>query len=256
MSGDISPILRAWEYDPNLNLRKIVADDGAACLQVRVSEGAWEGILQMRLDGRPDGRRPHGCEFALDHYKSALERHRAQAGGDTGFVLDKAQCAELFDECGKVYSRYVLLLGLKDYERVVRDTERNMEAFRFVHGHGAEADDRMNLEKWWPYILRINAVARAMIAARDHDRDKALRIVEEAIARIESLDVMDSEEFYLERERATEHLAEVRKNLMRTPARSDLQRLQEQMREAVARENFELAARLRDKIRAMKQDEA
>ena len=35
------------------------------------------GLLQMELDGRPDGQRPHGFESLLDYY----EARRKKAGG-------------------------------------------------------------------------------------------------------------------------------------------------------------------------------
>ena len=43
-----------------------------------------------------------------------------------------------------------------------RDTAtRNLRLFDFVHQHAHRKEDRHHLEQWRPYILRINAVARA-----------------------------------------------------------------------------------------------
>ena len=76
MDQDLLKFLKDWEYDPDSNVRKIVGEDGVHKIQVRVDQGAFQGILQLNLDGRPDGKRPHDSEFALDHYRETLTTHR------------------------------------------------------------------------------------------------------------------------------------------------------------------------------------
>jgi len=157
MNHDISQILDDWKYDIDSNVRRIRGDDGVAKVQVRVDQGAFQGILQLNLDGRPDGKRPRDRDFALDHYRDTLVDHERRAGGEEGFQLDHPSCEELFEEAAQIYGRYAFLLQIKDYERVIRDTERNMGCFEFFHQFAAFDDDRMNLQKWWPYIIRIHA---------------------------------------------------------------------------------------------------
>jgi len=178
MSEDISHIIQNWEFDPGKTYRKIVGDDGREKIQVRVDNSAFQGVLQMELDGRPDARRPYGHEYALDYHRLALEHYKKVHGSEEGFHLDPTSCAELFYESFRIYNRSVFLLQLQDYKRVVRDTERNMELFRFVNRYAQRREDQLNLEKWWPYILRINATARAMLAIQNNrDFEKALAIV-------------------------------------------------------------------------------
>ena len=114
MSKDISDILRDWDYNPHKSYRKIVGEQGERIIQVRVDNAAFQGILQMQLDGRPDGRQPHGYEFVLDYHLEALKRWREAHQGDKGFQLSSAECAELFDESLRVYNRYVFLLQLQE----------------------------------------------------------------------------------------------------------------------------------------------
>ncbi len=71
MSKDIGTLLNEWEYDPFNHVRKIVGEDGREKIQVRVELG----ILQMEVDGRPDGKRPYGMESLLDYYQSQFEKH-------------------------------------------------------------------------------------------------------------------------------------------------------------------------------------
>ena len=139
MKQDITELLNEWAFDPEANVRKIRGEDGVEKIQVRIDQGAFQGILQLDLDGRPDGRKPHGSDFALDYFRAKQERHGDpdHAEGDD-FALQPAACKELFEEGARLYERYVFLLQLKDYQRVVRDTERNMSLFRFVNRYAAE----------------------------------------------------------------------------------------------------------------------
>ena len=52
--------------------------------------------------------------------------------------INLSACEELFDEGARVYERYAFLLQLKDYRRVVQDTERNMVLFRFVNRYAEQ----------------------------------------------------------------------------------------------------------------------
>ena len=250
MSHDISHILENWDYDPTKSYRKIIGDNGREKVQIRVDNAAFQGILQMELDGRPDGRQPYGYDFVLDYYRQALQRYERAHGSQRGFELDEDSCRELFDESLRIYNRYVFLLQLQDYPRVVRDTKRNMELFRFVNTWALREEDRNKLERWWPYIIRINATARAMMAMEGNkDFDAALDIVNEAIARIENLEDQDSEEFTTERERSLKALADLQESIQENKPLSATEELKARLEEAVRDERFEEAARLRDQLK-------
>ena len=47
MSEDIGQILKSWEYDPQNSIRKVIDPDGGEKIQVRVDQGAFQGVLQM-----------------------------------------------------------------------------------------------------------------------------------------------------------------------------------------------------------------
>lgn len=250
MNNDISEILDEWAYDPESNVRRIRGKDGVPKMQVRVDQGAFQGILQLNLDGRPDGRRPHDRDFALDHYRATLEAH-ARRVGEEGFELDHTACEELFEESSQLYGRYVFLLQVKDYERVIRDTERNMDCFEFLHEHAVLEEDRMNLQKWWPYILRIHATAKSMQLADNERFDQALRVLDETHERIRNLEEVDAEEFHSERDRSIEALVELRNELKGRRPLSEREQLESELAQAIANEAFERAAQLRDQLREL-----
>ncbi len=253
---DISHILRGWPYDPSSAVRKIRGADGREKIQIRVCINTYHGLLQFECDGRADGARPHGREFALDYYEEKKRRADAE-GNPAAFRLSHQECQELFDESAMTYQRYVLLLQLGDYDRVIRDTERNMRIFRFVHEHGELAEDRDYLEKWWPYILRIHYTAKAMKKAAGLDFAGAAAEVRECAEKIEALPPMDDETFRVEKKRSMDALAELekafRERLTVAPAEEDeVARLEREKAEAVRRQDYERAAELRDEIRRLR----
>jgi len=254
MAEDITRILKSWPYNPENSIRKIINPEGTEKIQVRVDQGAFQGILQMELDGRPDGTRPHNKSFALDFYKESLQNFISEKETAEGFSLSQKMCKELFDESRRLYERYVFLLQIQDYDRVIRDTERNMDVFRFVNRYARRQDDRLNLEKWWPYILRIHAVARVMIAAQDEDYDSALKIIDGVRDKLLNLEEMDAEEFRLERKRSLQALEELADELASKRPLSLLEKLRQDLDEAVEEEDFEKAAEIRDRIQELEKD--
>jgi len=248
MIEDISELLKRWGYDPQNSIRKVIDADGTEKIQVRVDQGAFQGILQMELDGRPDGRRPHDQAFVLDFFRENLHEHEAELGSDEGFQLPETDCEELFDESRRLYERYVFLLQVQDYDRVIRDTEQNMEIFRFVNRYAEREEDQFNLEKWWPYILRIHATARSSQAADREDFEEAQAILREAVQKISALKDVDAQEFFAEKERSVKALEEMEAEMARKRPLSEAEKLKKALTEAIEQEEFEQAARLRDQI--------
>jgi len=72
MSQDLTHILEGWDYDPDdVRVRLVEGEDGCRKVQLRVDLG----VLQMEMDGRPDGFRPEGHESWLDYYEHAQQAH-------------------------------------------------------------------------------------------------------------------------------------------------------------------------------------
>jgi hypothetical protein len=245
---DLRPWLEGWPYDPDQTVRIVRGDDGREILQVRTPLG----LEQYELEGRPDGQRPHGAASALDHHLGRLERAKA-AGEGTSFALGADDCAELFTEGTLYYYRYLHLFQLEEWPRTARDTARNLRLFDFVHRHAERAEDRVYLEKWRPYLIRMNAIAVAMLEVRRGAHDPALTAVDRAIRRIEALDEPDDETFHYERERSLTALRELAKQIRHVRPKSELERLEHALRRAVETQAFERAAELRDRIRALRQ---
>ena len=156
---DLSPLLKSWPYDPENDARVVPGHDGREVLQVRTPVG----IEQLEMVGRPDGVRPHDQESALEFQLQRLAKAKA-AGNEAEFELDAEECAELFGEGTLYYLRYLRLFQLKRWAATVRDTTRNLRLFDFVRQYAAREEDQSYLEKWRPYIVRMNAAERLQAA--------------------------------------------------------------------------------------------
>jgi hypothetical protein len=244
---DLRGILRDWPYDAEHDARILKGEDGREILQVRTPLG----IEQYEMDGRPDGARPHGVESALEFYQGRLETAKA-GGGETDFELNPWECGELFNEGTLYYFRYVRLFQLKDWVRTVRDTSRNLRAFDFLHRYAQREEDQQFLEKWRPYVMRVNACAAAMLGVEKGAYDKALRIVNETIAKVEALDDIEDETFKFERERSLTALRELASQIRKNRPLSELERLEHQLRRAIETQEYERAAQLRDRLRELR----
>ncbi len=253
MNEDIGQILENWPFDPENSIRKVIDPSGVEKIQVRVDQGAFQGVLQMNLDGRPDGRRPHDSDFAFDFYKESQQNVLESEGSLDGFQLTEEECQELFDESRRLYERYVFLLQIQDYDRVIRDTEQNIDLFRFVNTYAERGEDRENLEKWWPYIIRINGVARVMICTQNDDFESASEIIDEAREKIKALNQVDAEEFRIEKRRSVQALDDLEQELLSKRPLNLMDRLKKELGDAIDQEAFERAAKLRDRIRELEE---
>jgi len=249
-SVDLRRVLAGWPYDPENDARIAQGDDARSILQVRTPLG----IEQYELEGRPDGARPHGLESALDHQLQRLEEARA-AGREGNFELGPRECGELFTEGTLYYFRYVRLFQLKDWARTIRDTARNLRVFDLVHRYAQREEDQEFLEKWRPYVLRVNASAGAMMALEKNAYDQALAIAKEAIRAIEALADLDDETFKFEQERSLTGLRELVEQVQNDRPLSEMEQLERQLRRAIERQEFERAAQLRDRICTLKKQQ-
>lgn len=252
MSEDIHPILSKWPHGEGSNLRRITGDDGREKIQIRICIDSFHGLLQLECDGRPDGKRPHGCEFLLDYLEAKCKRFTDAGGHEEQFRLTRTQCKRLFDEGNLVYHRYVLLLQMGDFARVIRDTSRNMRLFRFVHRHAMHASDRTHLECWWPYLSRIHFTALVMERISQGQLHRALETLQTCRERLRALPAQDNEVFKTEMNRSLEALTHMEKEIRARMPKTELEELEHAKAEAIQKQRYEEAARLRDKILALR----
>ena len=103
-SRNISDILQDWNYDSqSIRARIVAGQDGEAdVLQMRVEMG----IIQMAVDGRPDGIRPEGFATYLDY----LLQEEISQGNE--WDLNDEQCMEVDREFMQFYQRRISWLSI------------------------------------------------------------------------------------------------------------------------------------------------
>lgn len=246
-TGDLRELLESWPYDPDHDVRLMKGADGRSLLQVRLPLG----IEQYELEGRPDGRRPAGKESLLDHHLEQWSK-ACESGDASSFQLSKEDCAELFSEGLLYYNRYFQLFRLRDWRRTMRDTERNLRLFDFVRKHASEEEDQNYLERWRPYIVRVHGFARAMLEVESDRPSEALEIILATLRQIEGMEELDDETFQFERRRSLMILKELYEQVGQNLPASETERLEQDLRVAIEAQEFERAAELRDRIRALR----
>lgn len=250
MDFDISPLLEQWQYKPGqVVVRKFKGRDGKEKIQLRVDLG----VLQMNAEGRPDGKRPYGHNSLFDYYQSKLHKHlSAHDDSDEGFKLSAEDCAKLQLESLQYHHRYICLLQLEDYAGVVRDAERNLAVFNFVGKHAETEELAWSLRQFQPQLIMILTRGRASQSLETKDYAVAIAQIEEGIENIRA--------FYAEHSRSDNAeqsgelysletwLAEIRAN---RPL-SAREKLEQALTDAVQREDYEKAAKVRDALKNLK----
>jgi hypothetical protein len=232
----IDRILSAWTYDPEtVNVRVVRGDDGRDVVQMRVDMG----LLQMEVTGRPDGHRPHGYETYFDYLVSRTIR-------DEDFELNEAQSLEVDREFAQFYHRRVCWLTLREFGRAINDADHTLALMDFCLDHSPDDEWAMTHEQYRPFVLfhRIHAAAMEQL---EHDAaEAAVHTINAGLDQLRELFVEhDVEELYDDNELVA-RLTELRESLRDHYHVG--QTLQEQLQDAVSREQYELAAKLRDEL--------
>lgn len=250
MSFDISHILDHWDYEPGqVVVRKFKGKDGREKIQLRVDLG----ILQMNALGRPDGKRPFGQQSLLDHHISQLEKHReANSGEDEGFSLKAEDCAKLQQESIQYHHRYICLFQLEDYEGVVRDTDRNLEAFDFVQHYAESEELAWALQQFRPQLLMMRIRALGAMALRENKYHKVIKLIEDGIEEIRNFYREHGRNDLLEQSGEIHSLELWLQEISSKRPMTEREKLETALDEAVKAENYEKAAKLRDSLRNLK----
>ncbi len=249
-TSDLTPILTSWPYEAGrINCRFVELPDSRRVLQIRLDLG----VLQLETVGRPDGQRPDGHDSLLALHVARRERWSLVHGDDRGFVLSSEECAALREEAVQYYHRYVALLVLEDFDGVVRDTTRNIEAFDLCRDHGADEQDRDVLEQFRPYVIMMRARADAAKAVGTGEPNAAIAAIDRGLEEIRSAleDAGNAERFDSCNE--VQLLQGMRDMLLPRLPVSQRSELEARLRAAIAAENYELASILRDELRMLRE---
>jgi hypothetical protein len=234
---DIDRILKEWPYEPGeISARVVRATDGREVLQMRVEMG----VLQLEIEGRPDGQRPNGVETYYDYLKAVA----LKAGDD--FELNPQQCLEADREFMQFYHRRVCWLALREFRRATSDADHTLAFMDFVREHSPNEEWTLSHEQYRPFVLFHRVQASTLAQLEEQGPEDAVQELDRGMQEFESLFEEFETEDDFEDDELVRRLVELRDTLRE---QYDLKpSLNEQLAKAVESEQYELAARLRDEI--------
>ena len=245
MSQDLNDLLDGWPHEPGqIKVRKISGSDGQEKVQLRLDLG----LIQMEMNGRPDGTRPKHCESLLVyHQKRAAAK---EADGET-YKLSADECGELQQEGIQYYHRYLSLFQLEDFPAVARDTQRNLDLFAFVRGHTDREDIIWAFDQFVPYVQMMLTRAKASIELEKKKLENALREIDQGRETILTFYNEHDQAESAEKSAELSFLDEWREELRAKRPMSKMEKMRREMESAIEHEAYERAAQLRDQIRAL-----
>jgi hypothetical protein len=234
---DIDPILRDWPYEPGeISARLVRAVDGREVLQMRVEMG----VLQLETEGRPDGQKPEGAETYLDYLAAAAE----EAGAS--FRLSAEQCAEADREFMQFYHRRVCWLSLREFRRATCDADHTLRFMDLVRDASPDEEWTTAHEQYRPFVLFHRTQASTLATLEEQGPEEAQRELNEGIERFRALFAQYDAPEQFDDDELVSRLFELRETLREQYNLKPS--LKEQLADAVAAEEYELAARLRDEL--------
>ena len=236
-SRDLDFIFREWPFKPGvISARLIKAADGREVLQMRIEMG----LLQMEVAGRPDGEKPGGADTYLEWLNAQAAEHRG------AFVLTAAQCVEIDREFLQFYHRRICCLALRQFARAAADADHTLALMDFVAAYSPEPQWTTSHEQYRPFVVFHRAQSAAMVVLQESGPEAAIEEIGHGLEQMRSLFVKLEVEEQFDRDELVGQLVEMKESLRQEYRLG--RTLAEQLADAVAAEEFERAARLRDEI--------
>jgi hypothetical protein len=244
VNQDIDFVLDGWDYKPGMvQARLVQARGGRQVIQMRVDLG----ILQIETTAKPDGSRPHGHPTYLGYLQ---EQARLASKSDAPLVLSEEQCQEADREFLQYYHRRVCWLALRSYARAMADADHTLALMDFVREHSPSDDYLQAHEQYRGFVIFQRTQAAAALQVEKSRPEVAVDEIRAGLDQLRSFFAAFEMEEEMEEDGMVQHLLKVEQSL-REEYKIEAT-LQEQLDKAIADEDYEKAARLRD---AMKQKE-
>jgi hypothetical protein len=200
--------------------------------------------LQLETTGRPDGARPHGHATYFDYLQ---EQARLSRKAEQKFSLSEEQCQEADREFLQYYHRRVCWLALRQFGKAVRDADHTLEFMDLVKRYAPNEEYLQAHEQYRGFVVFHRTQAAAQ---REIDNNTPERAISEIHAGLETLRSFFAEygnEEAMEEDGMVQHLRHVEAKL-REQYKIDAT-LEEQLEQAIAEEDYERAAQLRDALK-------
>lgn len=234
---DIDRVLREWAFTPGRPLvRRVAGSDGRDLLQMRVDMG----VLQLETTGRPDGERPEGFVTYYDYLVSAAFQEGEK------FELIEPRRLEVDREFYQFYHRRICWLSLQEYALAAADAEHTLRLMDFSSANSTDRQWVMMHEQYRPFVLFHQVQASALVQLGADDPAAAVETIDKGLEGMADLFSQHGAQEQFDDDLFVGKLREMQESIKTHfklgPSLAD------QLAEAVAAEQYELAAQLRDQL--------
>lgn len=234
---DIDRLLKDWAFLPGRPVvRRVTAHDGREVLQMRVDMG----LLQLETTGRPDGSQPQGFTTYYDYLVSAAFEE------GTNFELTEIRRNEIDREFYQYYHRRICWLALQDYASAAADAEHTLRLMDFTSANSLDRQWAVMHEQYRPFVMFHHVQARALTQLQANDPAAAVEIITQGLDGLAKLFAQHDAEEHYDDDLFVAKLREMQESIKSQFSLGPT--LAEQLADAVATEQYELAAKLRDKL--------
>ena len=243
-SDSLDPILKQWPFDPQAVNVRMLDLASRSVLQMRVDMG----VLQMEIEGRPDGVKFDGEMTYFDFLKQKSIMDHDE------FLLDEESCLEIDREFVQFYHRRVCWLQLKQFANAVRAADHTLQLMDFCKAYSPDEEWTVSHEQYRPFVLyhRTQAAALSHLNSEDEDltdRESIELAIDEVNLGLNKLEALFIE--YDAEEQFDDDDLVVRLREFRDGLRDKYEvgpTLNEQLADAIANEQYEMAASIRDQL--------
>ena len=198
------------------------------------------GIIQMEIAGRPDGVSFEGSDTYYDYLASL-----SFAEGE-GFQLDDERCTEIDREFYQFYHRRICWLTLKRYPEAAKDAQHTLALMDFSSAYSPDAEWSLLHEQYRPFVMFHKIQALALIELEQSKPEPAIQIIDQGLKELEEVFAKHDASEHFEEDAFVIKLREMRESVKEHYELGLT--LTEQLAEAIAAEQYERAAELRDRI--------
>ncbi len=260
VSKDIANILKDWPLNKkSVNARIIKGYDNQPQLQLRLDCG----IMQMYLDGRPDGKKPFKCQTLLEYMERQVAENKFDSKLDDNVSESrKKYWTELDREMTQFYHRRLGLLtiaheaqdaknnelAMNCYQRAARDAEFTLRAMDFIRDQCEDEENVEEHERFRPFVVWHWTVAQTQQRILAQDFDLAIEQVKAGMGTIAQVYEDHGLAKWLKHDPSMAELRQLEKQIRKRYGINAT--LEEQLQRALANEDYENAASIRDQLKA------
>lgn len=246
MTRDITALLRSWPFVMgSVAARRVKGRDGKAKLQLRVDLG----VLQMEVAGRPDGKQPLGFPSWLHALQHQLETRR-EPRRDGIPLLTPEECIKLHQETMQFHQRSLAFYHLNDMAPAAADSAHNLALFELLHRHAPSREHGWPSLQLTPQQTLLHARAQAGCLQPSQHAER-IQLLDQSIASLARFFEVIGRPEWADACPELGFLRAWHKASVAGQPLSEAEQLSHQLAEAIHREDYEQAARLRDQLKRL-----